>query len=423
MTQHEAKDLVFEVPDGWEDRSVVAYAAPSSRANPNAPNIVVTRDKLGEGEDAVKYANRQIGGLAKQLTGFRLQEQRDVVLGGVPAKELVFQWLGSRGRIVQRLAMIPQGSRMINVTTTAPAADAAKVEPVFERILSSMRFGAPTSPPGPAGPPALPRPQSVTPTASVPVVMAAAVPLPSSTSPSSASIPAAPRAPSSEPRSPTPPDMPSVRPPAPLSSPPRSRGGTHQIAARTVTDAKGRARAAAAAVWQRPTEGLVARDLYQYMPWACRHEVVYVTDNAQLGMVVASGAGAPLVFADPTRLSELNAFMRNESVSLPRGLLANDLAQAIRTLLYGPEGYVGSPGFFERERQRYEQWMGQQGPSAETAFRAHCEGAVLNSNGDAWALLFSCFSRHGGVERWEVSGEGPRIRTATFLPGQGSPTG
>jgi hypothetical protein len=407
MTQYEGKDLTFEVPDEWEDRSVVAYSAPTSRANPNAPNVVVTRDKLGNGEDAAKYANRQIGDLAKQLTGFRLLEQRDVVLGGVPAKELVFSWLGSRGRIVQRLAMVLQGSRVVNVTTTVPTADAAKMAPVFDRIMGSLRFGAP----GPQQPkgnaPAVPAPLP-TPGSGAPITAGRA-------SASSGQWPAV--QPESRPGGP--PDTPrsggmaSVPPPS--LDRPRSPGGTHQMGApRKVADADGRARQAAAALWQRPAEGLVARDLFQYVPWACRHEVVYVTDNAQLGVVVASGASKPLVFADAASLAELNAFLRTENVSLPRGLTPMDLAQTVRTLLRGPDAYVGTPGFFQRERDRWELWMGKSTPAAQRAFRAHCEGAVVNARPEGWTLLFSCFSRHWGLERWDVTGEGNRIRSATF---------
>jgi hypothetical protein len=435
MTLHEGKDLQFEVPDGWEDRSVVAYSAAASKANPSAPNVVVTRDKARDDDDPVKYANRQLGDLAKQLNGFRLQEQRDVVIGGLPGRALLFTWLSPRGRIAQRLTMIRLGSNVINVTTTVPNADAEKAAPVFDQILASMRFAAspPPSPKGGGGVPSNPPPAptssggaatpSGTPsTAPIPVV--ASIPPPRvgsiwsnpgqwSGSTAKDSAPA----PSTE----------SARPSAGGSVPPpslssaRSRGDTQVIGARAIADANGLARAAAAAAWQRPVEELVARDLYQYMPWACRHEVVYVTNNAEFGVVVASGSGEPLLFADPAHLAELNTFMRNENVTLPGGLPPNDLAQAIRTLLYGPEGYVGSPGFFQRERHRYELWMGKRGASAEKAFRAHCEGAVLNARPEGWALLFSCFSRQNGAERWEVTGKGSKIRTAAFTGEEKAP--
>jgi hypothetical protein len=193
------------------------------------------------------------------------------------------------------------------------------------------------------------------------------------------------------------------------------------MGARAISDATGKARGAAAALWQKPAEGLVARDLYQYMPWASRHEVVYVTDNAELGVVVATGASRAIVFADPASVTELNSFLRAENVTLPRGLPVDDLAQTIRTLLLGPEGYVGSRGFFQRERERFDVWMKDRSEKAAMAFSAHCAGAVLNVNGDAWALLFSCFSRARGVERWEVTGEGNRVRTAKYSDAMAKP--
>jgi hypothetical protein len=264
MTQHEGKDLQFEVPDGWEDRCVVAYSAPSSKTNPTAPNVVITRDKLGDGQDTAKYANTQLTTLAKQLNGFRLQEQREVVVGGLRGKELAFTWLSARGRISQRLAMVTQGSSVFNVTTTVPIADAPKVAPVFEQILASLRFGAPP-PPGPRGgggapsnPPPAPSsgggaaaPSGGTPsTAPIPVVASIPPPRvgsiwanPGPWSGSTAKDPAP--APSTESARPS--SGGSVPPPS-LSSA-RSRGDTQVIGARAIADANGIARAAAAADW------------------------------------------------------------------------------------------------------------------------------------------------------------------------------
>lgn len=139
MSRYENPDISFDYPRDWEDRSVIAFAAPAE-PDKTATNVVVTRDKLAEGEEVKQYADRQIVQMSKSLDAFALIERRDFQKDGIGVVELRFAWRGSAGALVQRLVMIPlKDGRLINLTCTTSRADAQEFAPTFDRILASVR--------------------------------------------------------------------------------------------------------------------------------------------------------------------------------------------------------------------------------------------------------------------------------------------
>ena len=123
---------------------MVAFSAPLRPGQATAPNLVMTRDALGPSETLLGYADRQIAELAKRLQEFELVARRERTLGGQPAQELHFEWLGSAGPLEQRLVIAAGRRRQLYCfTATAAKADAEQLEPLFERILSTVRFPPP----------------------------------------------------------------------------------------------------------------------------------------------------------------------------------------------------------------------------------------------------------------------------------------
>jgi hypothetical protein len=137
--RYEGKDVAFDLPRDWEDKTVVAFSAPG-RAGV-APNVVVTRDALADVETLRAYADRQLVELAKRLDGFDLHERRELNLGGHAAIELMFGWQGQTTALEQRLVMVAnRARRVLTFTTTTSKADVKKNDPIFDRILLSVRF-------------------------------------------------------------------------------------------------------------------------------------------------------------------------------------------------------------------------------------------------------------------------------------------
>ena len=148
MPQHKHTNVSFETPDGWQDRSVVAYTCPKKSNKVHASNLVMTRDVLAPGETLRRFTARQISDLAKELPGFELLEQRERQIGGVVASECGFTSEGGGGLIVQRLVIVALEREIISFTATSPRSEATQLAPVFERILASVEFsGSATSRP------------------------------------------------------------------------------------------------------------------------------------------------------------------------------------------------------------------------------------------------------------------------------------
>lgn len=144
MPRHEERDISFDVPRHWDDKTIVAYAAPAQPGQAVAANVVLTRDTLRDGESLAGYADRQLADLAKRVDGFELIKREEATLGGAPALVIRFASRSGSGPLVQRLVVIEGRRRgVFAVTATTAKADAAQNEPLIDRILSTIRFPPP----------------------------------------------------------------------------------------------------------------------------------------------------------------------------------------------------------------------------------------------------------------------------------------
>jgi hypothetical protein len=156
MPRHQDKDASFETPQTWVDRTIVAYAAPIENDRDAAPNFVMTRNAIREGDTLRSHADRQLLDLGRHLKDFDLLESKETMLGGQPAIFMRYTWMGHYGRLEQSVTLVErfleQGRTATAFTTTAPAQDAAKTRPLFDEMLKSVRFdGQPGPSPGGGG--------------------------------------------------------------------------------------------------------------------------------------------------------------------------------------------------------------------------------------------------------------------------------
>jgi len=146
MARYQGVDASFDVPNDWEDKSVVAFSAPP-KANTIVPNAVLTRDKLRNAETLDAYCDRTIVDMVKNLAGFKLIDKGPRQVGGTPAVEIKFSWQGSGGKsIVQHMVIAPLGgTAVIGLNMTCDQADAKRLEPIADRIFASFKLGAPSA--------------------------------------------------------------------------------------------------------------------------------------------------------------------------------------------------------------------------------------------------------------------------------------
>lgn len=144
MSRYDSRDVTFDVPRHWDDKTLVAFSAPARPGQATAPNLVMTRDTLGPGDTLVDYAERQLSEMAKRLQEFELVSRSERSLGGQPALEMHFEWLGQAGPLEQRLVIaLGRRRQLYCFTVTSAKADGEQQGPLFERILSTVRFPAP----------------------------------------------------------------------------------------------------------------------------------------------------------------------------------------------------------------------------------------------------------------------------------------
>lgn len=144
MPRHQQGNVSFEVPRHWEDKTIVAFAAPSRPGQSTSASFVMTRDTLGDADSLASYADRQLAELSRRVDGFELVEKREATIGGARAFSLRFTSKAQAGPLVQRLVVIEDRRRaVVCFTATAPKADAAQLEPLFDRMLAGVRLTEP----------------------------------------------------------------------------------------------------------------------------------------------------------------------------------------------------------------------------------------------------------------------------------------
>ena len=132
-------DFTFDAPDDWEDRSIITFAAPVTDGG-FAPNLVVTREKVGAGVSVEEYAGRQFDIARGETGGLRLIARQNATLGGRPCVEIV-QRLTARGLNLQQLqAFILLDGEICVLTCTATVGDFNASLPRFRKIFDSLRF-------------------------------------------------------------------------------------------------------------------------------------------------------------------------------------------------------------------------------------------------------------------------------------------
>lgn len=141
MPRHQQGNVSFEVPRHWEDKTIVAFSAPSRPGQSTSASFVMTRDTLGETDTLASYADRQLAELSQRVDGFELVDKRETTVSGARAVAMRFTSKALAGPLLQRLVIVEDKRRaVVCFTATAPKADAAQLEPLFERMLAGIRF-------------------------------------------------------------------------------------------------------------------------------------------------------------------------------------------------------------------------------------------------------------------------------------------
>lgn len=180
-------------------------------------------------------------------------------------------------------------------------------------------------------------------------------------------------------------------------------------------------REAAGRFWSVAPDAVFTDDVTSRFGWVKRHRVHLAMDLSQRKLLfVTDPAGKVLDLSGAGRLATLTAFVRTETGAGPETLPAADLATALRSLLKGPGGFLGSKKFFSEQKPRLRQWVpARLGEEGARLFEENAVDPVLDAGVGGWKLEFRWFNDVGGVEAWTAAGEKGaigRVETTNAVP-------
>lgn len=136
MSLYQINEGAIDLPDDWADRSMNVFT-PDESENPEW-NIVVSRDKLEEGETLDGYLEKQLEEMPKALPRFRLQSNEETRLDDFPARRVVSTWIGEGGTVRQKQTVIVKDGKSLVFTFTVLERLHQKYENVLDEFLNSF---------------------------------------------------------------------------------------------------------------------------------------------------------------------------------------------------------------------------------------------------------------------------------------------
>jgi hypothetical protein len=137
--QFQGNSFDLEVPDDWQDRSIISFVAMVSPSE-FAPNVVVTKEAIDERMSVEDYAQKQFSVTQAEVQGLSVVEQQNIEINGRPAVQIV-QKISAHGLHLQQLQTFILASEEIYILTcTATAATFQQHLPRFKKIVESLRL-------------------------------------------------------------------------------------------------------------------------------------------------------------------------------------------------------------------------------------------------------------------------------------------
>jgi hypothetical protein len=147
LPRFENKEFAFEVPEGWEDRSIISFEAPRPPGSAVGPNVTLSHVALPPGQTLATFASQQVANLAGSLPKFEFVEQRPATVAGQPAVQLLYHWKHPEGGLTQRITLFSKGEKTYTFTMTALRGDMDRQAEIFEKILASLTVQQPLAAP------------------------------------------------------------------------------------------------------------------------------------------------------------------------------------------------------------------------------------------------------------------------------------
>jgi hypothetical protein len=134
-----ANGFVTDIPEGWEDRSMITLVGPGG-ADDFAPNVVVMRERIEAGADVADYARRQRAMTEREIPDLQVLDERLTTVGGAPAFQRLQRFDAGGRRLQQAQVYVLTGHTAFVLTCTATLEQFDEQIPHFRRVVDSFRL-------------------------------------------------------------------------------------------------------------------------------------------------------------------------------------------------------------------------------------------------------------------------------------------
>lgn len=136
---YQSNNFALEIPDDWQDRSIISFAANVS-PNEFAPNVVVTREIIDVETSIEDYAGNQFDITQAEVQGLKIVDQQNTTIGGKPAVQII-QSISAHGLKLQQLQTFILGNGEIYIVTcTTTSANFDQHLPRFRKIAQTFQL-------------------------------------------------------------------------------------------------------------------------------------------------------------------------------------------------------------------------------------------------------------------------------------------
>ncbi len=137
--QYTAANFNLDIPDDWQDRSIISFVATVS-PNEFAPNVVITKEFVDSETSVEDYANKQFAVTQAEVEGLKIVERQNIEINGQPAVQIV-QKIAAHGLNLQQLqTFVLSDEEIFIITCTATAAGFEQHLTRFQKIAQSLRL-------------------------------------------------------------------------------------------------------------------------------------------------------------------------------------------------------------------------------------------------------------------------------------------
>lgn len=133
-----ANDFTTELPDEWEDRTMVTLFAPFAPGS-FASNVVITKHDVETGANLESFAQEQIQLLKTSLPNYELLDQRLTTVNDYPAFQLLHRFESEHGILQQVQAFLLAGAKIFAITGTARIEEFDRHIAAFRQVVENFR--------------------------------------------------------------------------------------------------------------------------------------------------------------------------------------------------------------------------------------------------------------------------------------------